>query len=249
MAGSPAASRCAASRARSICRTAPSGEPGRRAEPPFEGALRDVGTAPRSTSATSGSRTTAPGPDEVVDQGLGVVGARRLPARPVEPESPPRRVGQLHSAVDQRRAGQVPQRGADRELDADEGRAFRHRRGAGRGLGAGDPRVGPPLVSQNTSPHRTPATDVISVTWSLVQVHTVSTHGESDRREVNRSLMRAVSRSRSGTLDGVRWRRIRRHEEIVPDYVHGLVSLRSPGAAGSVAAAGVRGDGKDPSFR
>ena len=44
-----------------------------------------------------------------------------------------------------------------------------------------------PACSQNTRPQRTPATDVIAVTCSLVQVHTVSTHGESDPRIVYRS--------------------------------------------------------------
>ena len=44
-----------------------------------------------------------------------------------------------------------------------------------------------PSCSQNTRPQRTPATDVIAVTCSLVQVHTVSTHGESDPRVSNRS--------------------------------------------------------------
>ncbi|GHB76302.1 hypothetical protein GCM10010377_78350 [Streptomyces viridiviolaceus] len=44
-----------------------------------------------------------------------------------------------------------------------------------------------PSCSQNTRPQRTPATDVIAVTCSLVQVHTVSTHGESDRRVSKRS--------------------------------------------------------------
>ncbi|GGL03330.1 hypothetical protein GCM10010094_75190 [Streptomyces flaveus] len=44
-----------------------------------------------------------------------------------------------------------------------------------------------PPCSQNTRPQRTAATDVIAATCSLVQVHTVSTHGESDRRVSKRS--------------------------------------------------------------
>ncbi|GGO60604.1 hypothetical protein GCM10012289_00860 [Nonomuraea cavernae] len=44
-----------------------------------------------------------------------------------------------------------------------------------------------PACSQNTRPQHTPATDVIAVTCSLLHVHTVSTHGESDRRISNRS--------------------------------------------------------------
>ena len=42
-----------------------------------------------------------------------------------------------------------------------------------------------PSRSQNTRPQLAPATDVIAVTRSLVQVHTVSTHGEPDRRVSN----------------------------------------------------------------
>jgi hypothetical protein len=45
-----------------------------------------------------------------------------------------------------------------------------------------------PSRSQNTKPQFTAATEVISVTCSLVQVHTVSTHGESDPRVSKRSL-------------------------------------------------------------
>ena len=41
--------------------------------------------------------------------------------------------------------------------------------------------------SENTRPQHTAATEVISATCSLVQVHTVSTHGESDGRVSNRS--------------------------------------------------------------
>jgi hypothetical protein len=44
-----------------------------------------------------------------------------------------------------------------------------------------------PSRSQNTRPQHTAATEVISATCSLVQVHTVSTHGESDARVSNRS--------------------------------------------------------------
>lgn len=39
-----------------------------------------------------------------------------------------------------------------------------------------------PSRLQNTRPQHNAATEVISVTCSLVQVHTVSTHGESDAR-------------------------------------------------------------------
>jgi hypothetical protein len=44
-----------------------------------------------------------------------------------------------------------------------------------------------PSRSQNTRPQHTAATEVISATCSLVQVHTVSTHGESDARVSNPS--------------------------------------------------------------
>lgn len=44
-----------------------------------------------------------------------------------------------------------------------------------------------PSRCQNTSPQHTAATEVIAATRSLVQVHTVSTHGESDARVPNRS--------------------------------------------------------------
>ncbi|GID93198.1 hypothetical protein Adi01nite_26100 [Amorphoplanes digitatis] len=44
-----------------------------------------------------------------------------------------------------------------------------------------------PSCSQNTRPHRGPATEVIAVTRSLVHVHTESTHAESERRVSNRS--------------------------------------------------------------
>ncbi|GID28689.1 hypothetical protein Abr02nite_36720 [Paractinoplanes brasiliensis] len=44
-----------------------------------------------------------------------------------------------------------------------------------------------PRCCQNTSPQVTVATDVISATCSLVQVHTSLTHGESDPRVSNRS--------------------------------------------------------------
>lgn len=47
-----------------------------------------------------------------------------------------------------------------------------------------------PSCSQNTRPQHTAATEVISVTRSLVQVHTVSTHGEPDARVSNRNAMR-----------------------------------------------------------
>jgi hypothetical protein len=47
---------------------------------------------------------------------------------------------------------------------------------------------GVPSCSQNTRPQLTVATEVICVTCSLVQVHTESTHGESDRRVSNRSF-------------------------------------------------------------
>lgn len=60
---------------------------------------------------------------------------------------------------------------------------------------------GRPAHSQKTSPHRAAATEVISPARSLVQVHTTSTHGESDRRVLNRSPMRAVSRLHRRTLD------------------------------------------------
>lgn len=48
-----------------------------------------------------------------------------------------------------------------------------------------------PSCSQNTRPHRTPATDVMSVTRSLRQVHTASTHDESDPRVSKRSATAA----------------------------------------------------------
>ena len=44
-----------------------------------------------------------------------------------------------------------------------------------------------PARSQNTRPQHTTATEAICVTCSLVQVHTVSTHGESDARVSNSS--------------------------------------------------------------
>jgi hypothetical protein len=44
-----------------------------------------------------------------------------------------------------------------------------------------------PSHSQNTRPQHTAATEVISVTCSLVHVHTVSIHDESDARVWNRS--------------------------------------------------------------
>jgi hypothetical protein len=44
-----------------------------------------------------------------------------------------------------------------------------------------------PSRAQNTRPQHTAATDVISTICSLVQVHTVSTHGESDARVSNRN--------------------------------------------------------------
>lgn len=49
------------------------------------------------------------------------------------------------------------------------------------------PAYGMPSCSQNTRPQQAVATEVISATWSLVHVHTVSTHGESDARVWNRS--------------------------------------------------------------
>jgi hypothetical protein len=42
-----------------------------------------------------------------------------------------------------------------------------------------------PSRSQNTRPQLTVATEVISATCPLVQVHTASTHGESDARVSN----------------------------------------------------------------
>lgn len=42
-----------------------------------------------------------------------------------------------------------------------------------------------PSWSQNTRPQRAAATEAISVTCSLVQLHTVWTHGESDSRVSN----------------------------------------------------------------
>ena len=52
-----------------------------------------------------------------------------------------------------------------------------------------------PSRSQNTRPQHTAATEVISVTCSLVQVHTVSTHGESDARVSNRNAPREQDRA------------------------------------------------------
>jgi len=65
--------------------------------------------------------------------------------------------------------------------------------------GAVMPAYARPPCSQNTRPQRTPATDVIAVTCSLVHVHTVSIHGESDRRVSNRSSTgEGYAASRSG---------------------------------------------------
>ncbi|GAA1852126.1 hypothetical protein GCM10009687_18360 [Asanoa iriomotensis] len=46
-----------------------------------------------------------------------------------------------------------------------------------------------PACWWNTRPHDTAATDVISVTSSLVHVHTLEIHGESDARVSNNSAI------------------------------------------------------------
>ena len=55
-----------------------------------------------------------------------------------------------------------------------------------------------PSRTQNTSPHDTEATDVISATCSLRHVHTAPTHGESDARVWNRSELFSTSRIPAG---------------------------------------------------
>jgi hypothetical protein len=125
--------------------------------------------------------------DKTVDQGLSVVGAGRLPAGPVQPKGTARGVGKRGAPVDQAGVGtarsEVPTANSMPTKVAPSGT------GAVPVLVSGPvmPAYAAPSHSQNTRPQHTAATEVISVTCSLVQVHTVSTHDESDARVWNHS--------------------------------------------------------------
>ena len=127
-------------------------EPGRGAEPAFDRARRDRWTVASAHLGNERIPNQGPSADEALDQGLGVVGARRLPANAVQPEGAARGIGQFEASVDERRCGHRPQRGADAELDSDEGRAFGDRRGAGPCLGPGKTRVRPALALEEHQP-------------------------------------------------------------------------------------------------
>jgi hypothetical protein len=131
-----------------------------------------------------------PGPDEPVEQGLGVVGpgvSQRVPSsrnvRWVAPGSP---MPPSTSAGVGTARKEVPTPNSVPVNVAPSGTGAVLVRVSGPVM----PAYARPACSQNTRPQRTPATDVIAVTRSLAQVHTVSTHGESDPRVSNRSPTR-----------------------------------------------------------
>ena len=121
-------------------------EAGRCSVPAFDGASRDRWTVASADLGDERVTDHGSGADETVDQGLNVVGAGRLPADAVQPNGPARCVGQFDASVDQGLDGHSPERRAHGELDAEEGRALRNRRGAGPGHGAGNACVRPALT-------------------------------------------------------------------------------------------------------
>ena len=84
--------------------------------------------------------------NETAHEQLGVVGARCLPAIPVEPEAPRHHVGQWDPTIDQCERARGPEGRAHRELDTDECRLRRNGRAARAGLRTDDGGLWRPLL-------------------------------------------------------------------------------------------------------
>src|SRR5690606_6324365 len=127
----------AAARARAICCTRPGEKPV--AARKRRSTLREdsAGRPPRSTSSTTGSRTTTPARTSRSTSPSTSATAGVAQRQPSSPEPPPRNRRQRDPAVEQPTGGDHPQRGAHRHLHADERRARGDRRGGGAGLGPG----------------------------------------------------------------------------------------------------------------